>query len=140
MTAPVFVDTSALLAVLDADDSHHSEAARTWQVLVDRATVERTAMLTHSGVVTETVALVQRRLGMKATDELLTHIVPILEVVWVDAVLHHTAATALLAAGHRHVSLVDWTSFVLMREHGIDEAFAFNDDFARHGFAAFTPS
>ncbi len=42
---------------------------------------------------------------------------------------------ALLAAGHRSVSLVDWVSFELMRAERIDCAFAFDADFARQGFA-----
>jgi predicted nucleic acid-binding protein len=33
------------------------------------------------------------------------------------------------------VSLVDHTSFALMRALGISRAFAFDDDFAREGFA-----
>ena len=34
----------------------------------------------------------------------------------------------MLAAGVRDVSLVDWTSFELMRRLGVAEAFAFDDD------------
>ena len=37
----------------------------------------------------------------------------------------------------RDVSLVDWTSFELMRELGVVQAFAFDDDFASQGFSAF---
>jgi predicted nucleic acid-binding protein len=37
----------------------------------------------------------------------------------------------------RQVSLVDWTSFVLMRRRGTSEAFAFDDDFTRQGFTLF---
>ena len=35
---------------------------------------------------------------------------------------------------NRDVSLVDWTSFEVMRRLGIEQAFAFNDDFAAQGF------
>jgi predicted nucleic acid-binding protein len=40
---------------------------------------------------------------------------------------------ALLAAATSDVSLVDWTSFELMRRKGIETALAF-DDFERQGF------
>lgn len=42
--------------------------------------------------------------------------------------------SALLGAGRGDVSLVDWTSFELMRERGTDAAFAFDDDFPAQGF------
>jgi len=37
MSVPVFVDTSALYAALDADDDHHAEAAVALAVLLDVA-------------------------------------------------------------------------------------------------------
>ena len=40
----------------------------------------------------------------------------------------------MLAAGRRNVSLVDWTSFELMRAKGITNALAFDDDFDERGF------
>ena len=40
----------------------------------------------------------------------------------------------MLAGGQRAVSLVDWTSFLVMRRRGISTSFAFDDDFAAQGF------
>ncbi len=137
MTAPVFVDTSALYATLDADDVNHEGAARAWPVLLDRLADDPFAVTTHSGVVTEIAALVQRRLGMRAVATLLDDIVPLFDITWIDERLHRLAVTALVAAGHRQVSLVDWTSFVVMRELGLDTAFAYDDDFERQGFSLF---
>lgn len=51
-----------------------------------------------------------------------------------EAGLHRRAITAMLAARRRPVSLVDWTSFEVMRSRGIGSAFAFDDDFAAQGF------
>ena len=93
--------------------------------------------VTHSSIIVETAALVQRRLGMAAVRTLLDDLLPLFDVVWVDAELHAQAATALLAANHRQISLVDWTSFAVMRQRAIDEAFAFDDDFAQRGFEPF---
>jgi predicted nucleic acid-binding protein len=91
-------------------------------------------LVTHSSVVVESVALVQRRLGMAAKRVLLDEFVRSMTVVWVDVELHARATTALLAANRRDVSLVDWTSFEVMRERTIDVAFAFDDAFAKQGF------
>jgi len=43
----------------------------------------------------------------------------------------------MLAAGRRDVSLVDWTSFELMRQRGVDHAFAFDVDLDDQGFTRF---
>ncbi len=126
----VFVDTSALYAVLDRDDHCHPAAAETFAALLDDA-----ELVTHTYVVVETTALVQRRLGMDAVRALTDDVLPALELVAVDESLHATAVSALLAAGSREISLVDWTSFELMRRLSISEAFAFDADFRDQGFA-----
>jgi predicted nucleic acid-binding protein len=126
----VFVDTSALYAGLDADDDTHGAAVAIWTELVET----RAPLRTHHGVLVETTALVQRRLGMAAVRDLHHTLVPTLSVRWIDAALHRTAMTGLLAAGRRDLSLVDWTSFEMMREEGLTEAFAFDTDFTAQGF------
>ena len=134
MSEPVFVDTSALYAALDATDANGPTATTIWARLLNDVEVGTIELLTHSSVIVESVALVQRRLGMAATRVLLDEFVRSMTVVWVDAELHARATTALLAANRREVSLVDWTSFEVMREHTLDVAFAFDDDFAKQGF------
>ena len=44
------------------------------------------------------------------------------------------AREALPAAGRRSVSLVDWTSFLVMRRHGVRRAFTIDPGFAIEGF------
>ena len=126
----VFVDTSALYALLvEADDNHH--AART----VAPSLRDRGARLvTSSFVFLETVTLLQTRVGVAAVRIFYRDVLPVLDVVWVGEDLLHRAMAALLASSHRRVSLTDWSSFVLMRERGIVHVFAFDEDFARQGF------
>lgn len=124
-----FVDTSALLPQLSTSDDAHDRAVETFA-----SVIRRDRLLTHSYVVVETTALTQARLGLEAARALLRDILPLLEIRWVDAALHEAAATALLAAGRRETSLVDWMSFEVMHREGIDIAFAFDRDFARQGF------
>lgn len=138
MTEVVFIDTSALYAAIDAADANHKHAARGWDRVLTGVADGSLDALTHGSVLVETSALVQRRLGMTATRALHDHLVPVLDVAWVDEGLHARAVTALLAAGRRNISLVDWTSFELMRLRGIDTAFAFDTDFADQGFAVWT--
>lgn len=124
-----FVDTSALYAFVDRDAAEHRAAVRTLGGLIGDEPLR-----THSYVLVETNALVQHRIGMAAVRQLTEEVQPALDVRWVDAELHQVAVAALLAADRRRVSLVDWTSFELMRQERIDRAFAFDDDFATQGF------
>lgn len=132
----VFVDTSALYAVLDADDRHHRAAVAGWDRLLDGLAEGRTDAITHGSVVVEASALVQHRLGMAAVRVLHDDLLALLHVHWVDGALHERAVAALLAAGRRDVSYVDWTSFELMRSVAVEVAFGFDGDFAAQGFTA----
>ena len=127
----VFVDTSALLAVLDAGDARHDDAARTLRSLVD----DHQQLLTHNYVVVEAAALVRRKLGHPAARTLLQDIIPTIEILWIDEGTHVTAVSALLATTRTKISLVDHVSFDVMRKRGLERAFAFDDDFAGMGFA-----
>jgi predicted nucleic acid-binding protein len=131
----VFVDTSALYAVLDRSDERHVEASTLWLRLLDALELGTAQLVTHGSILVEVTALVQRRLGMDAVRVLLDDVIALMDVVWVDSDLHERATTALLAAGARQISLVDWTSFETMRRLGIEEAFAFDDDFVQRGFS-----
>jgi predicted nucleic acid-binding protein len=84
-------------------------------------------------VLVETTALVQRRFGLATVGTLRDAFMPAITVTWVDADLHRAALEATLG-GSRDVSLVDHTSFELMRRRNISRAFAFDDHFAREGF------
>lgn len=125
------VDTSALYNLLDTGASHHAEAATVFEEMLDR----EDSLVTHNYVLVETTALVQRRLGIDAVRALVSDVLPVIDLNWVDDGTHRAAVAALLAAGHRSVSLVDWVSFELMRTLRIDRAFAFDADFGRQGFA-----
>ena len=131
----LFVDTSALLAYLDADQPRHADVAEAWR----RAMEDRDSLVTSNYVLVETFALVQRRLGLDAARALAGDLVPLLRPLWVDEELHAAATAALFTAGRRKLSLVDCTSFELMRRHGIADALALDADFARQGFRILPP-
>ncbi len=132
----VFVDTSAIYAVLDADDRRHRDATTGWGRLLEDLEAGEAEPVTHSGILVETAALVQHRLGMAAARVLHHDLVPLLHLIWVDEGLHGRAVAALLAANRREVSLVDWTSFELLRTRSLDMAFAFDDHFWEQGFTS----
>jgi predicted nucleic acid-binding protein len=125
-----FVDTSALYALMDGDDAHHAAAARRWSSLVG----EERALATSNYVLVESFALVQRRLGLEALRVFEAELLPVISVLWVDSACHASAVQALLTARRRSLSLVDCTSFDLMRRSGITSAFAYDRHFRDQGF------
>jgi predicted nucleic acid-binding protein len=126
----LFVDTSGLLAVLDADDLRHPEAEAAWRQIL----TSDDDLVSTNYVLVEPLALVQRRLGMEAVRAVEGDIVPVLEIEWLDAEIHHRAMQTLLTASRRRLSLVDGTSFEVMKKRGIARAFALDSHFAEHGF------
>ncbi len=126
----VFVDTSALFAVLAAKDPFHVRAGAEWVQLIDNG--ER--LVSSNYVLLETTALLQSRIGLDAVRAFHSNILPALEIVWVDRQTHERAVASLLGANRRQLSLVDMTSFSVMRERRIDTAFTFDMHFAEQGF------
>lgn len=126
----VFVDTSAFLALLDADEQHHTEAQRIWAKLAD----ESADLYCTSYVLVETAALVQNRLGMPQLLAFHENVSPFLRVIWVDSTLHGAGTAALLTTNRRQLSLVDCVSFAAMRQFGFHTALAFDIHFEEQGF------
>lgn len=125
-----FVDTSALYALLDADDSDHERVRAAFEDLLDRGV----PLTTSSYVVVETTALLQHRIGIAPVRALHERLLPVVEVVGVDERVHETAYRALAIADRRQVSLVDWTSFEIMRRRAIPRALTLDVDFEGQGF------
>lgn len=126
----VFVDTSAFIALLDADDPNHDSAVGVWQDLLERDE----ALVCTNYVLVETSALAQQRFGLAAVRTVHNIYVPILSVAWLDAASHGQAVTSLLTANRRNLSLVDCASFGTMRRLGISTAFAADRHFREQGF------
>ena len=131
---PVFVDSSALVALFDADDARHPHAARVWNDLVDGVRAGSRRLVTHHAVVVETSAVLARRFGMRAQDDLFGSLLRRVRIVWITEDLHDQARTAVLRESRRGLSLVDWLSFSVMRAERIRHAFAFDPDFDEQGF------
>lgn len=122
-----FIDTSGLYALIDADDRFHVVTHDTWEKLAS-------PRVTTQVVVAETSALVQRRLGQDAADALHDHVISALDVHGLTDEQFARASRQWRGQLRRTLSLVDVTSFVLMTDLGIVDAFAIDADFDRAGF------
>lgn len=116
----VFVDTSALYALLDADDAGHAAVRSAWAEILQSDTL----LVTSNYILVETCALLQSRIGIEAVRTFQEDIAPLLDVLWVDEAIHRAAASALLVSGRRKLSLVDCASFEVMRQAGMHTAFS----------------
>jgi predicted nucleic acid-binding protein len=126
----VFVDTSALYALVDRDDAQNGAAREMLARLL-----EHQHLVTHSYALLECIALTQRRLHADGLRLLVQEILPVIETtIWIDEPRHTAGVAALIAALPSRVSLVDFVSFSLMRELGLTDAFAFDADFTAAGF------
>jgi predicted nucleic acid-binding protein len=125
----VFVDTSGFYAALDRTDPFHAVAAECFR----RATAENWHLVTSNYVVHETWALVQHRLGWDGVDAFLDGLLPLCEVLWVDAELHQRAADLCASERQRLLSLTDCISFELMRRSELNEAIARDKHFTEKG-------
>lgn len=127
----VFLDTSAVLALLNPKDEHHAKSRRAFETL----RIRQAGLLTTSFVLVETYALLARRMGFSAVAAFRSDLAPLVEVVWVDERLHEAGLDLLLERQKRSLSLVDAVSFVVMKQRRLDEAFAFDPHFKDEGFS-----
>jgi predicted nucleic acid-binding protein len=121
----VFVDTSAILALLISQDRNHEEAVARFNKLKS----ENRPLVCNSYILLETYALLGRRIGLEAVVAFRINFAPLLRVMWVDESLHE-AGLNLLARQHlRDFSLVDAVSFVQIEQQNLKSAFSFDRHF-----------
>ncbi len=130
----VFIDTSAILPLIDVGQSNHALAQQIWRRLVAQELI----LYSTNYVLLESTALLQNRVGVQAVQGLQENLAPFLQVIWVNKSLHQAGITALLLANRRQLSLVDCVSFAAMRQIGLNQAFAFDKHFAEQGFSLLT--
>lgn len=131
----IFMDTAAFLAILNVNDQFHPPARKAWAEILESNAV----LFTSNYVLLESITLLQHRFGIEAVRLFESNLLPILEVRWIDEPVHHQAMSALLVANRRHLSLVDCTSFEIMRQLGIETIFTFDPNFAEQGFKLIPP-
>jgi predicted nucleic acid-binding protein len=128
----VFIDTGGFAALYNQRDDKHEQAKTVW----NRIREERPQLFTSNDVVSETITLLRNRSGFKEAVEFgnalfSTALVRVLHVTNTDQA---NAWTLFKKYDDHHLSFVDCTSFALMRDHHISQAFAFDADFSTFGF------
>jgi len=128
----IFLDTSAIYALADKADPNHVTAYRKFE----EAFKSGETFLVHNYILLESAALLQARLGLTSAVLFLKD-AKSFEVEWVDSDLQEEAEKELERIGKRGISLVDCTSFLVMRRKGVKKVLAFDPDFEVQGFTTY---
>ncbi len=126
----IFADTSALYALLVRDDYMHVRAKKCFSYISEN-TVQ---LLSSSFILVETIALLQRRIGLEAVQDFNNRIVPLMEILWVNKDWYGRGIQRLQSQKIRDISLVDCLSFEIMDARSITMAFTYDKHFEENGF------
>jgi predicted nucleic acid-binding protein len=132
---PIYVDSSAFYALMDRSDMYHLSAKSLWPHLLD----DGIGLQTSNYVVSETISLIQHRLGYDAASIWYKDVLGVLDVIWVDQDTHRRAYELWMNLGRQQHSLVDCISYVIMYQNQIEKAFCFKRSYARQGFTLIAP-
>ena len=124
----VFVDSSALLTLLDRTDPRHDSARTCFLDLADAD------LVTHGYVVAESLAVVRRRFGVDGAIALIDDLLPAIDVLAVEPAVHAAAMARYRGSLPSGTSFVDQVSLELMTREAIQTAFVYDTDFATAGF------
>lgn len=125
--AQVLVDTSAIYALLDADDAYHRKAVAIFRSLPRKGL---TPLLTNF-IVAESHALLLSRLGADiARRWLLGHVWPVEAVSPRD---EEKAKEIIRRYADKTFSYTDATSFAVMERLALKTAFGFDPHFRQYG-------
>lgn len=128
MPRNVFVDTSAIFAILSPNDRYHDEANRVYFELVDQGDT----LFTNSYVLVEASALIHRRLGFAPLRQFVHSIQGVWETIWIDRLTHEEIWRRMELRSGTRLSLVDW-SVIVSAESTRSAIFSFDSDFTLEG-------
>ena len=131
----IFVDTSAWYAVEVEDDVNHEAACK---FLAEIASGKYGVSVTTDYVLDETLTLLRSRRGLASASRFIDKIrkSKSIRVFWIDESLFEKALDVFRKSDHKSWSFTDCTSFALMRDLSVSEAFTFDNHFTAAAFQA----
>jgi len=128
----IFVDTSAWIALVDKDDSHHKEAASSYPSLLKN----HRNLITSNFVIAETYIIILNELGHKLAIDFLEKLKasPRILKIYSNEDIEAEAEPILVKYSDQDFSYTDAISFVIMKRQKIRKAFSFDKHFVIAGF------
>lgn len=129
----IFVDTSAWYALEVEDDINHKRATRFLNVLRSQ---RYGSLLTTDYVLDETLTLLWLR---KSSITALAFLEKVnrsksIHIVWIDAPIFWKAVDFMKERQDKRWSFTDFTSFLIMKQTNVTNAFGFDENFEQAGF------
>jgi uncharacterized protein len=131
----LFIDTGAFYARYVVRDAHHEEALRLW----DKITQGPFQCLTSNFVLSELITLLIYRFGTRQALQAAREIYAssAIEIISINTDIELKALSFLEKFDDQKLSMTDVTSFALMKDIKIQEAFTFDRDFKLPAFTLF---
>jgi predicted nucleic acid-binding protein len=128
----VFADTGAWCALYDRSDVHHARASAFLQEIKR----QKIQLITSDYVFDESLTLLRFRAGHREAVEFGRWMQqsPLVKVINVDEKIWQAAWDVFVRYDDKHFSFTDCTSFAIMRQLGLLNAFAFDHNFEQAGF------
>jgi len=128
----LFADTRAWCALYDRSDVHHTRASAFLQELKR----EKAQLITSDYVLDESLTLLRFRAGHKEAVDLGKWVLqsPLVKRINVDEKTWQSAWEMFVRYDDKAFSFTDCTSFAIMRQLGLLNAFAFDHNFEQAGF------
>lgn len=127
----IFVDSSAFVSVTDQSERQY-ERASTWFGNVPFST----KLLTTQFILDESITRIRTLMGTHSAHEFANDLLNSdhCQIIWIQKEHFLRALEKFKKYSDQTFSFTDCTSFVVMEEKGIKDAFTFDDDFKRAGF------
>ncbi|MBA4349457.1 MAG: VapC toxin family PIN domain ribonuclease [Thermodesulfovibrio sp.] len=132
----VFMDTSAIVAIFDRGDEHHSEALKT----LEEIKRNRIKLLISDYIFDESITTALSNAGYDVAVKVGEFILNsrVIEFIWLNETVKMKAWDYFKRHSDKGYSFTDCTSFVFMKDLKIDQFFAFDKDFSKAGFIDFS--
>lgn len=130
----LFLDTSFVIALEDADDQNHDKAMLYWKKFKKKPC----KLVTTSYIFDETVTLLKRRLGFVKAVEVGKRLLEssLIEMVYILKEDFLKAWEMFLKHKDKGYSFTDCLSFLIMEKMDIKKALTFDEHFRQMGFNA----
>ncbi len=128
----LFVDTGAWCALYDRSDVHHARASAFLQEIKR----QKAQLITSDYVLDESLTLLRFRAGHKEAVEFGRWVLQsqLVKVINADEKTWQSAWDLFVRYDDKPFSFTDCTSFAIMRQLGLLNAFAFDRNFEQAGF------
>jgi hypothetical protein len=127
-----FVDSSAFYAAKDPSDRRYAEAVAFMERVRKTPNLR---LVTSNFILDETLTLIRMKLGHQAAVQFGQQIREsrIVEVIRITEALEERAWQIFVKYSDKDYSFTDCTSFAVMEERSLSDAFAFDEHFVQHG-------